>query len=313
MTAAVATSHTQLPLIDRLPTVRGKLRAGAVLAKTNWFGVGGPAEVLFKPADTDDLAAFLKHLPADIAVTVIGVGSNLLVRDGGLDGVVIKLGAGFTDITVTNDQVSAGAGALDVHVAQVACEHELAGLEFLSGIPGGIGGALRMNAGAYGREVADVLVSATAVDREGNIHSLKLEDLQYTYRHCHGVPEDWIFTAATFRGQPDKQAAIQARMGEIATARGNSQPIKSRTGGSTFKNPDGHKAWQLVDNAGCRGLQIGGAQMSEKHCNFMINTGDATAADLENLGEEVRERVKAKSGVELQWEIRRIGKQESEA
>lgn len=295
-------------LLNRLPAVRGKLRAGALLSKTNWFGVGGPAEVLFRPADEADLAQFLKALPGDIPVTVVGIGSNLLVRDGGLDGVVIKLGAGFTHIEVNGDIITAGAGAPDIHLAQVACKHNLAGLEFLSGIPGAIGGALRMNAGAYGREVKDVLVSARAVDREGNIHILVAEDMQFAYRKTHGVPDGWIFTEATFKGEAGEEAKIADAMHKIADERGATQPVKSRTGGSTFKNPDGHKAWQLVDSAGCRGLRIGGAVMSEKHCNFMINDGEATAADLENLGEEVRRRVKAHSGVLLEWEIRRIGK-----
>lgn len=296
-------------LLTRLPAVRGKLRAGALLAKTNWFGVGGPAEVLFRPADEADLAQFLSAVADDVPVTVVGIGSNLLVRDGGLDGVVIKLGAGFTDIAVNGEEITAGAGVPDIHVAQTACKHSLAGLEFLSGIPGAIGGALRMNAGAYGREVKDVLVSARAVDRQGNIHVLAPEDMQFSYRHTRGVPDGWIFTEATFKGEAGAEAEIAATMRKIADERGATQPVKSRTGGSTFKNPDGHKAWQLVDSAGCRGLRIGGAVMSNKHCNFMINDGEATAADLENLGEEVRRRVKAHSGITLEWEIRRIGKE----
>lgn len=294
-------------LLARLPAVRGKLRAQAELAKTNWFGVGGAAEVLFRPLDVADLAAFLRDKPADIAVTVLGVGSNIIIRDGGLDGVVIKLGGAFAEVKVENGLIHAGAGALDVNVAQLAQQHGLAGLEFLSGIPGTIGGALRMNAGAYGRELKDVLVSAEAVDPQGTIHTLSPEELQFTYRRCHGVPEGWVFTGAVLRGEAGDKDSIAAAMKKIADERGASQPIKSRTGGSTFKNPEGHKAWQLVDAAGCRGLQVGGAQMSELHCNFMLNTGGATAADLEGLGEEVIRRVRAHSGVELEWEIKRIG------
>lgn len=296
-------------LLTRLPAVRGKLRAGAELAKTNWFRVGGEAEVLFRPADESDLAYFLKEKPADVPVTVLGVGSNLIVRDGGLDGVVIRLGGVFVDMRVEGDLLHCGAGALDLNVAQLAQEHGLAGLEFLSGIPGTIGGALRMNAGAYGREIQDVLVSARAMDEDGRIHTLSPQDMQFSYRRSYGVPEGWIFLGCTLRGQAGDKAAIAAEMQRIADARGETQPIKSRTGGSTFKNPEGHKAWQLVDAAGCRGLTIGGAQMSELHCNFMLNTGNATAKDLESLGEEVRKRVHAHSGVELEWEIRRIGKE----
>lgn len=295
-------------LIARLPAVRGKLRAAAELAKTNWFGVGGPAEVLFRPADAEDLGAFLNAKPADVAVTVLGVGSNVIVRDGGVDGVVVKLGGTFADATIKGDCIHAGAGALDVHVSQLAQQHGLAGLEFLSGIPGTIGGALRMNAGAYGREINDVLVSAQAIDLQGNLHTLSREELRFTYRRCNGVPEGWIFTSALLRGEPGDKDAIAIRMKKIADERGASQPIKSRTGGSTFKNPDGHKAWQLVDAAGCRGLTIGGAQMSELHCNFMLNTGEASAADLETLGEEVIRRVREHAGVTLEWEIKRIGK-----
>lgn len=305
---AMTTQPQLSDVMTRLPEVRGKLRAGAVLAKTNWFGVGGPAEVLFRPADETDLSYFLAHCPKDIPLLVLGVGSNLLVRDGGVDGVVIKLGAGFNDIAVDGDVVTAGAGALDLQVAQFAQQHGLAGLEFLSGIPGGIGGALRMNAGAYGSEVKDVLIEARAMDLDGKIHTLSRADMKFDYRQCLGVPDGWIFLSATFQTTRGEPAAIAAAMQKISDERSATQPVKSRTGGSTFKNPNGHKAWQLVDAAGCRGLKIGGAVMSEKHCNFMINEGDATAADLENLGEEVRKRVKATSGIELVWEIRRVGK-----
>lgn len=296
--------HT--PLIDRLPKVRGKLREGAQLAKVTWFQVGGPADVMFRPADEADLADFLKGKPTDMLVTVIGVGSNLLVRDGGIRGVVIRLGRPFTDAVIKDGDLHVGAGALDLNVAQVAQQAGIAGLEFLSGIPGTIGGALRMNAGAYGSEIKDVLVSATAIDGNGNVHTVTPDEMDMTYRHC-GVPEDWIFTSAILRGTPGNPDDIAKRMDEIQQARAGSQPIKSRTGGSTFANPVPDRAWEVIDAAGCRGLTIGGAQMSEQHCNFMINTGDATALDLEQLGDEVRRRVKEHSGVELRWEIRRIG------
>jgi UDP-N-acetylmuramate dehydrogenase len=300
---------TENALLSRLPAVRGKLRGDAELAKTNWFGVGGRAEVLFRPLDETDLAFFLREKPADVAVTVLGVGSNLIVRDGGLDGVVVKLGGSFAHCEVEGDLLHCGAGALDVHVAQQAQQHGLAGLEFLSGIPGTIGGALRMNAGAYGREIRDVLVQARAIDPQGNLHVLERGAMDFDYRRCNGVPEDWVFVGCTLRGRAGDKEAIAAEMQRIAEARGDSQPVKSRTGGSTFKNPTGHKAWQLVDEAGCRGLRMGGAQVSELHCNFLINTGDATARDLEALGEEVRKRVQATSGISLEWEIKRIGKE----
>lgn len=296
--------HT--PLIDKLPKVRGKLREGAQLSKVTWFQVGGPADVMFRPADEDDLITFLKDKPAKMPVTVIGVGSNLLVRDGGIRGVVIRLGRPFTDVEVKDGAVRAGAGALDLNVAQTAQMNGIAGLEFLSGIPGTIGGALRMNAGAYGTEIKDVLLSATAVDGQGNVHTVTPDEMDMTYRHC-GLPEDWIFTSAILRASSGDPADIAKRMAEIQDARAGSQPIKSRTGGSTFANPAPDRAWEVIDAAGCRGLTIGGAQMSEQHCNFMINTGDATALDLEQLGDEVRKRVKEHSGVELRWEIRRIG------
>lgn len=293
-------------LFANLPPVRGRLSENASLAKVTWFGVGGPAEVLFKPADAEDLAVFLQGLPRGVPVTVIGVGSNLLVRDGGVPGVVIRLGREFAKIEVNNADVICGAGALDGNVARAAQEAGVTGLEFLSGVPGTIGGALRMNAGAYGAEMKNITVSAIALDGAGNRHELSLDDLGFSYRKS-AVPGDWIFVEALLRGHAGNAADIQARMDDIKNAREESQPLRTKTGGSTFKNPDGHKAWQLIDEAGCRGLRIGGAQVSEKHCNFLINTGDATAADLENLGEEVRRRVKDTSGVELTWEIRRIG------
>lgn len=303
MTARVSSSS----LIERLPKVRGELVANAPLAPLTWFRVGGPAEVLFRPVDADDLAAFLAATPEDIPVTVIGVGSNLLVRDGGVEGVVIRLGKGFMQIeALEGNRVRAGTAALDVAVARVAQEAGIAGLEFYRGIPGSIGGALRMNGGAYERETKDVLIEAVALDRKGIRHVLTNADMKYTYRHC-GIPDGYIFVEATFQGKLGDKAEILGRMDEITAKREASQPIRTRTGGSTFKNPQGHKSWQLIDAAGGRGLAHGGAQVSELHCNFLINTGDATAADLEDLGEEVRARVKAQSGIMLDWEIKRIG------
>jgi UDP-N-acetylmuramate dehydrogenase len=300
---ALATSHPHL--IDRLPRPRGRLAAGAPLGPQTWFGTGGPAEVLFRPADVEDLASFLRALPADVPVTVLGVGSNLLVRDGGVKGVVIRLMRGFTGIAVDGNQLLAGAGAPDLNVALTARDHALAGLEFLSGIPGTMGGAVMMNAGAYGGELAEVLVSAEAIDRTGKVHRISAAELSFSYRHS-SAPADWIFTSARLRGEPGDPLAIARRIAEIDSTRTESQP-RSRTGGSTFVNPPGHKAWELIDQAGCRGLRIGEAQVSEKHCNFLINLGAARADDIEALGEEVRRRVLARSGVRLEWEIRRIG------
>ena len=303
-------SRTSSGLIDRLQAaigaVRGRLTAQAPLAGVTWFRVGGPAEVLFKPADTEDLAMFLTGCPADVPITVIGVASNLLVRDGGVPGVVIRLGRAFTDIAIDPPLLNVGAAALDLNVARRAAESGRSGLEFLVGIPGTIGGALRMNAGAYGSEIKDVLVMATALDRNGAERSLGVEDMKFGYRSC-GVRADRIFTGATFATVADHPADIVARMNAISEARASTQPVRSRTGGSTFANPPGHKAWQLIDAAGCRGLRLGGAQVSEKHCNFLINTGEATAADLEALGELVRARVHDRFGIALEWEIRRIG------
>jgi UDP-N-acetylmuramate dehydrogenase len=261
---------------------------------------------MFRPADRDDLAAFLAGLPRDVPVTVIGVGSNLLVRDGGVPGVVLRLGRGFAEIEAKGTDVRVGAAALDINVARTAADAGLAGLEFLSGIPGTMGGALRMNAGAYGRELVDVIVSAEALDRRGGLHRLDKKALGLSYRHSE-VPEDWIFTGAELKAEAGDPSAIRARLNEIQAAREASQPIRSRTGGSTFANPQGHKAWQLIDQAGCRGLRVGGAMVSEKHTNFLINTGSATAADIETLGETVRRRVREASGIELRWEIQRIG------
>ncbi len=294
------------PLIARLPSVRGRYTEYAPLNKVTWFQVGGAADILFKPADLDDLQFFLKNKPAGLPVTVIGVGSNILVRDGGVRGVVIRMGREFAQIHHDGKNIIAGAAALDINVARVAADAALSGLEFLSGIPGTIGGALRMNAGAYGSDIKNVLISATAVDAQGNLHELTPDQMGLTYRHC-GVPRDWIFTSAVLRVTPDEIGAIAARMQDIADKRESTQPVRSKTGGSTFANPDGHKAWELIDRAGCRGLKMGGAQVSEKHTNFLINTGGASAADLENLGEEVRRRVLQQSGIELRWEIERLG------
>ncbi len=302
----IMSQRRAIPLIERLPRVRGRLSEKAPLSGITWFRVGGPAEIMFRPADRDDLASFLAGLPRDVPLTVIGVGSNLLVRDGGVPGVVVRLGRGFADIEAKGLQVSAGAAVLDINVARMAADAGLAGLEFLSGIPGTIGGALRMNAGAYGRELVDVAIEGEALDRTGRLHRLDRKALGLGYRHSE-VPEDWIFTGALLRAEAGEPAAIRARLNEIQAAREASQPIRSRTGGSTFANPPGHKAWQLIDQAGCRGLRIGGAQVSEKHTNFLINTGNATAADIETLGETVRRRVREASGIELRWEIRRIG------
>lgn len=277
------------------------------LAPITWFRVGGPADILFMPRDEEDLRLFLAQLPKQIPLTVIGVGSNLLVRDGGIEGAVIRLGRDFARIRAEGSKVDAGALALDVMVAKAAQKAGIAGLEFMAGIPGTVGGGLRMNAGAYGREFKDVLKSARAIDRSGKAVDLTLADMKFVYRNS-GAPEDLIFISATFEGTPGDASEIQKRMDEITSQREATQPIKSKTGGSTFKNPPGQKAWQLIDAAGCRGLKVGGAQVSEQHCNFLINTGEATAADIENLGEEVRARVKAQSGIELEWEIKRLGR-----
>ncbi len=291
----------------RLPNLGGRLLANQPLAELTWFRVGGPAQVLFMPDGEDDLAYFLKQLPADIPVTVVGLGSNLIVRDGGVPGVVVRLGRGFNDIKVeAGDRVRVGTAVPDVKVARAAQEAGISGLSFMRGIPGAVGGALRMNGGAYGRETKDALIEARGVDRSGRVRVYRNADLHYTYRHC-GAPEDVIFTEALFQGAPGDRDAIAAEMNKITEAREATQPIKSRTGGSTFKNPPGKKAWELIDAAGCRGLVVGDAQVSELHCNFLINRGNATAADIETLGETVRKRVKENSGVELEWEIKRIG------
>ena len=293
-------------LIERLPRVAGTYTPNYPLGRHMWFKVGGPAEVTFEPANLNDLRYFLSERPNDVPVTVIGVGSNALIRDGGIPGVVIRLGRAFDEIAIGKDSIGAGAGALAIAVSRAALLQGLAGLEFLSGIPGVVGGALRMNAGAYEREMKDVVLRARAVDAAGVLNVLQTSALGFTYRHC-AVPEDWIFVGADLRTEPGDADAIAARMTEIGTARSETQPIRTQTGGSTFKNPTGAKAWELIDQAGCRGLRLGGAQVSDQHCNFLINTGNATAADLEGLGELVRDRVRESSGVELEWEIRRIG------
>jgi UDP-N-acetylmuramate dehydrogenase len=303
MNAATRGTH----LLSRLPPVRGRISTDVPLGPMTWFRVGGTADILFRPADSEDLSQFLAACPADIPVLVIGVASNLLVRDGGIDGVVIRLGGAFAQVECDGDRIRAGAGALDLTVAQTACQAGLGGLEFLSGIPGSLGGAIRMNGGAYGRELADVIISADAVDRTGRRLTLDRDGLGLSYRHC-AAPEDLIFTGCILQGTPTDPAVIQTRMEDIATARADSQPIRSRTGGSTFANPPGHKAWQLIDAAGCRGLEHGDAQVSEKHCNFLINRGQASAADIEALGEEVRRRVLDRTGVDLRWEIKRVGR-----
>ena len=290
-----------------MPELRGRMLANQSLADLTWFRVGGPAQVLFTPADEDDLAYFLALLAPDIPVYVVGVGSNLIVRDGGIAGVVIRLAPrAFGEAVANGDIVTAGAAALDKRVAEVAASANIGGLEFYFGIPGTIGGALRMNAGANGGETKDVLIEATGVARDGSKHGFSNSDMKFVYRNS-GVDPSIIFTSARFRGEIRDTAAIRARMAEVQTHRETAQPIREKTGGSTFKNPPGHSAWKLVDAAGGRGLRVGGAQVSEMHCNFLINTGDATAHDIETLGETVRERVKANSGIELHWEIKRIG------
>jgi UDP-N-acetylmuramate dehydrogenase len=295
-------------LIARLPRVRGPYTANAAIRDLTWFRAGGPADVLFIPADADDLAAFLAGCPADIPVLVIGVGSNLLVRDGGVPGVVVRLGRGFMNITREGEtRLRAGAAVLDVALAKAALEAGLAGLEFMRGIPGGVGGGLRMNAGAYGREFKDTLVEAVALTRTGGRVVLSNAEMGFSYRKS-AVSPDLIFIEGLFEGTPGDKVEIEARMNEITRSREATQPIRSRTGGSTFKNPPGHKAWQLIDAAGCRGLRHGDAEVSTLHCNFLINHGKASGNEIEALGEEVRARVKAQSGVELEWEIKRVGR-----
>ncbi len=290
-----------------MPELRGRLMANQSLAELTWFRVGGPAQILFTPADEDDLAYFLARLPAELPVTVVGVGSNLIVRDGGLPGVVIRLSPrGFGDASAESAVVTVGAAALDKRVAETAAAVGLAGLEFFFGIPGTIGGALRMNAGANGAETKDVLIEASGVGRDGRKHVFSNAEMKFVYRNS-GIDPSVIFTSARFQGKSASSEAIRTRMNEVQAHREAAQPIREKTGGSTFKNPPGNSAWKLIDTAGCRGLRVGGAQVSEMHCNFLINTGEATAADIETLGETVRTRVKENSGIELQWEIKRIG------
>jgi UDP-N-acetylmuramate dehydrogenase len=289
-----------------LPNVRGKLSADVLLAPYTWLRVGGAAEVLFIPKDEADLAHFLSSTPDEIPVQILGVASNTLVRDGGVKGVIIRLGPEFGKVSSQGLCVTAGAAALDKTVAKKAAAAGIAGLEFYAGVPGTIGGALRMNAGCYGAETKDILKSVVALDRSGRRQVMSPDEMKYSYRHC-GAAKDLIFTEAVFEGTSDTPSAISARMDDITAKREASQPIREKTGGSTFKNPEGHSSWKLIDEAGCRGLRVGGAQMSEQHCNFMINADGATAADLEALGETVRARVLETQGVELQWEVRRIG------
>jgi UDP-N-acetylmuramate dehydrogenase len=293
--------------VATMPQVRGKLSADAPLAPLVWFKSGGNAQLLFEPADEEDLTGFLGQIDAHTAVMALGLGSNLIVRDGGVPGIVVRLGKAFAKIDKLDEiTLRCGGGASGILVSSTARDHGIAGLEFLRGIPGTVGGFVRMNGGAYGREVKDILVSARLVLRSGEVIEWRLDELGYTYRHSE-VPEGAVVIEATFRGTPGDPVAIGAEMDAIARAREESQPLRSRTGGSTFKNPPGHKAWALIDAAGCRGLTMGDAQVSEKHCNFLLNLGCATSAEIEALGEEVRRRVEAKTHISLEWEIQRVG------
>ncbi|GJE72438.1 UDP-N-acetylmuramate dehydrogenase [Methylorubrum podarium] len=295
------------------PNLRGRLLENQSLADLTWFRVGGPAQVLFSPADEEDLSQFLAALDPSVPVTVIGLGSNLIVRDGGIPGVTIRLGGkAFGSVEIDAETIRAGTAVPDMRLAKAAAEASLAGLAFFRGIPGSVGGALRMNAGAHGGETTDVLVEVRGIDRKGEVRRFTHAEMGFRYRHS-SAPEDVIFTGATFHGRPGDREEIEAEMERVTAAREAAQPIRERTGGSTFKNPEGGKAWQLIDAAGCRGLTMGGAQVSEMHCNFLINRGGATAADIEGLGEEVRRRVRDHSGFELHWEIKRIGVEASPA
>jgi UDP-N-acetylmuramate dehydrogenase len=309
MTDAAPFADLTPRLSELMPRLKGRLLPNQPLAPLTWFRVGGAAQLLFTPADEDDLAYFLANLPAEIPVVTVGVGSNLIVRDGGVEGVVIRLSPkGFGQVDyVGKGQLNVGAAVLDKKLAEAAFAHKVGGLEFFFGIPGSVGGALRMNAGANGGETKDVLVYATGVNRDGDFVTLSNAEMGFAYRTC-AAPADVIFTSALFAGKVEDEAVIRKRMDEVQHHRETAQPIREKTGGSTFKNPPGHSAWKLVEAAGCRGFKVGGAQVSEMHCNFLINTGDATAADIEGLGEEVRRRVRAQSGVELVWEIKRIGR-----
>ena len=303
------TSDLLSRLRSLMPGLRGTLEADAPMAPLSWFRTGGRAQILYTPADGTDLAAFMAALPEEVPWLVVGLGSNLLVRDGGVEGVVIRLARGFADIRVDGLRLTAGAGAPDVKVARAAAEAGIAGLSFLRGIPGAIGGALRMNGGAYGGETKDVFVSARAVQRDGVVVTLDKIAMGFAYRKC-AAPADLIFVEAVLEGTPGDPATILAEMQKITEARSGTQPVNTRTGGSTFKNPPGHSAWKLVDEAGCRGLTIGGAQVSPMHTNFLVNLGTASAADIETLGETVREKVLASSGITLEWEIKRVGRAE---
>lgn len=295
-------------MADTLPRVTGKLTANAPLAPLVWFKSGGTAEWLFEPKDPDDLRQFLRDLDPAVPVMALGLGSNMIVRDGGVPGVVVRLGKAFAKVSKSVElTLDCGAGASGILVSSTARDNGIAGLEFLRSIPGTVGGFVRMNGGAYGGEVKDILVDCDVVLRDGTLQTLTVGELGYTYRHSE-LPDGAIVVAARFKGRAGKSEEIQAEMDRISASREASQPLRSKTGGSTFKNPEGHKAWQLVDQAGCRGLTMGGAQVSEKHCNFLLNLGEATSADIEGLGEEVRRRVKDKSGIELEWEIQRVGK-----
>ena len=290
-----------------MPDVRGKLTQGAPLAPLVWFKSGGNADWLFEPADADDLTAFLGQLDPDVPVMALGLGSNMIVRDGGVPGVVVRLGKSFARVTTAEDYyVTAGGGASGILVSSTARDAGIANLEFLRGIPCTVGGFVRMNGGAYGREVSDILVSATVVMRDGKVRTIGMPDLEYSYRHSN-LPDGAIVIEALFQGEPGDPQVIGAEMDRIAQAREDSQPLRSRTGGSTFKNPQGHKAWALIDAAGCRGLRLGDAQVSDKHCNFLLNLGSASSADIEELGEEVRRRVQARTNITLEWEIQRVG------
>ncbi|MDI6653656.1 UDP-N-acetylmuramate dehydrogenase [Gluconobacter japonicus] len=296
-------------MIEAFPVkgLRGRLTANAPLGARAWFRTGGPADWLFVPEDVDDLADLLRNRPTDLPLTVLGACSNVIIRDGGIEGVVVRLARGFSDIQVEADGIIAGAAALDVTVAEHSAAAGLAGLEFLVGIPGSIGGAVRMNAGAYGSDIKAVLDWAEILTSEGELHRLSCEELGFDYRHSE-LPDGAIVIRARLRGTPDNPEAIRERLAEIRASREASQPVRARTGGSTFRNPEGHKAWALVDEAGCRGMMLGGAQVSEKHCNFLLNIGDATSEQLETLGETVRQKVLEQSGIDLHWEIRRIGR-----
>ena len=295
-----------MSLVRKLPLVRGLYRENVILAKSNWFNVGGAAEIVFKPKDVEDLIYFIKNKPNNISYTVIGCGSNLIVRDKGIKGVVIKLGREFTNCAKENNQIVAGAGCLSYNLSIYARDNLIGGLEFLSGIPGTVGGNLAMNAGAYGNDISSILIKAQAIDDEGNIHILNKSDMGYIYRG-NNIPESWIFTRAIFEGFSDSYDNIEQKIQDISKKRKETQPVREKTSGSTFKNPDKFKAWQLIDEAGCRGLRVGGAVVSDMHCNFLINDQSASASDIENLGKEIKKRVKEKFNIDLEWEIKIIG------